>query len=208
MAKLAIMTGTLQGQIMTLPEKDITIGREKGCEIRLSGTEISRRHCLIRVAGDYLTAQDLGSRNGCYVNDVLITEETRLNQGDLLRVGTMVFKVELTPPKVETPVPQPKVQTGKPAGKAKTPDYEEMVEVHTPSEDSIVNWLVDEAPEGGTGDSTIVARTPEASSGNAAPSPVPAAAPVKAPPKKQFATVKDEAADIIKRHLESLKTPS
>lgn len=223
MAKLSIMTGKLTGQKMVLPEKDVTIGRDNSCEIRLSGTEISRRHCLLKVDGERITAQDLGSRNGSYVNDVLIGQETELHHGDVLRVGTMVFKVELSVVKPEVAKPEPAPATArtdtpkaaaapKPA-KAKTPDYDAMVSVPAPTDDSIVNWLIDDAPEGGTGDSTIVARTADTSTLKASPAPAAIDTPTnsvasasKAPPaKKQFASVKEEAADIIRRHLESLK---
>lgn len=226
MAKLAIMTGKLQGQKMALPEKDIAIGRDDSCEIRLTGTEISRRHCQLRIRGDLITAKDLGSRNGCYVNDIKIYEETVLNHGDLLRVGSMVFRIESAPPKTETPIGKtkaeltkaeaPKSDASKPesskaSSKAKSPDYEHMANIPSPSEDSIVNWLIDDAGEGGgAGDTTIVPRSAEVSSMKIAPG---AAAPAagaasKAPPKKQFATVKEEAADIIRRHLESLNASS
>ncbi len=218
MAKLAIMTGKLQGQKMTLPEKDIAIGRDDSCEIRLTGTEISRRHCLIRIGSRQITAQDLGSRNGTYVNDVKIYEETVLNHGDVLRVGSMVFKLESAAPKPEAPVNKPKAEPApaaapkaeapKAPAKSKSPDYDHMVDIPSPSEDSIVNWLVeDHGDGGGSGDTTIVRRSAEnspvtigANQTPDAPGPVAPAAP----PKKQFATVKDEAADIIKRHFESL----
>lgn len=219
MAKFAIMTGKLQGQKMSLPDRDIAIGRDDSCEIRLTGTEISRRHCLVKIGSGQITAQDLGSRNGTYVNDVKIYEETVLNHGDLLRVGTMVFKVESAPHKVEAPVNKPKAES-KPAdapkpeapkthSKHKSPDYEHMVDVPSPSEDSIVNWLVeDHGDSGGSGDTTIVRSAAEASAVKASPAQTPAvpASPLAPPPpKKQFATVKEEAADIIRRHFESLK---
>ena len=70
MPKVVILTGKLAGQKLTLPERELIIGREESCHIRLTGTEISRRHCSLRVVGEQVFVTDLGSRNGCLINDV------------------------------------------------------------------------------------------------------------------------------------------
>ncbi len=186
MPKIIILTGKLEGQKLTLPERQLIIGREENCHIRITGTEISRRHCSLRVVGEKVFVMDLGSRNGSLINDVQVKTETELQPGDILRVGSMLFQLEEPKPKVE--VPKPKA----PSKVAPIVSPGGLVDVKLTSEDSIVNWLCEDAPVGGTGDSTIVARSAEDET-------------VKMQPKKQFATVKDEAADIIRRHLDLVR---
>lgn len=187
MPKIVILTGKLEGQKLTLPERQLIIGREESCHIRITGTEISRRHCSLRVVGEKVFVMDLGSRNGSLINDVPVKVETELQPGDILRVGSMLFQLE--GPKVKAVVPKPKAPS-----KTASPSVSGsgMVDVKLTSEDSIVNWLCEDAPVGGTGDSTIVARSAVDET-------------VKMLPKKQFTTVKDEAADIIRRHLELVR---
>jgi pSer/pThr/pTyr-binding forkhead associated (FHA) protein len=70
-----------------------TIGRE-GCDINVGDPEVSRRHAAIR-AGDGAehTIEDLGSRNGTWVNDQRIEEPTVLRAGDVVRLGNTVWVV-------------------------------------------------------------------------------------------------------------------
>jgi len=88
----------------------LMLGRSAGCSIQVSDLSASRRHCLI-VAGDGgAWVQDLGSRNGTYVNGQLLgrrhspddlepTECERplreLRDGDEVRLGRHVFRIAL-----------------------------------------------------------------------------------------------------------------
>lgn len=181
MPKLAILTGKHQGQKMNLPERELLVGRDEQCEIRLSGTEVSRRHTRIRVVGESIFVSDLGSRNGTLVNDIAITQEIQLQDGDELRIGSMAFRCECAKQKAPEKV---------------APAKDGIVLVPIASEDSIADWLTDEEPKISTGDSTVIGAG--ATSDTA----------VKPAPKKVFASIKEEAADIIRRHLESLADKS
>lgn len=181
MPKLAILTGKHQGQKMNLPERELFVGRDQQCEIRLAGTEVSRRHSRIRVVGETIFVSDLGSRNGTLVNDVAITQEIQLRDGDELRIGAMVFRCECEKPK---PVQSAVIAA------------DGTVLVPIASEDSIADWLTEDDPKITTGDSTVIGVG--ASSDTA----------VKAAPKKLFGSIKEEAADIIRRHFESLSEQS
>jgi hypothetical protein len=70
---------------------DRCIGRDPACEICLSGTEVSRRHALLKPATDTAKAiiEDLGSRNGVRVNGRRVSR-SELNDGDVVRVGGWV----------------------------------------------------------------------------------------------------------------------
>ncbi len=62
------------------------IGRED-CEIAIADPEVSRRHAAIRAGTDGIGIEDLGSRNGTYVNEQRISVLRVLAEGDEVRVG-------------------------------------------------------------------------------------------------------------------------
>ena len=55
--------------------------------IELDSTTVSRRHALITVS-DLATIDDLGSKNGTYVEEQKITGPVRLADGSRIRVGS------------------------------------------------------------------------------------------------------------------------
>ena len=94
-AELIVKTGKHRGRSVKLAAGETLIGREKGCPIRLATADVSRRHCRLVVAGvgpaEAVTVEDLGSRNGTFVNDHPAAGVTVLKPGDRLRVGPVRF---------------------------------------------------------------------------------------------------------------------
>jgi pSer/pThr/pTyr-binding forkhead associated (FHA) protein len=78
----------------TLPVLPGTIGRE-GCDVNLADPEVSRRHAAIQadVGSGAPVVEDLGSRNGTWVNDRRIEAPTPLRAGDTVRLGNTVWHV-------------------------------------------------------------------------------------------------------------------
>jgi pSer/pThr/pTyr-binding forkhead associated (FHA) protein len=70
------------------------IGRHVDCDVRLESPKISRRHCCLAIAYDRVLIRDLGSRNGVRVNGQL-RQEARLQPGDELAIGPILFRFEL-----------------------------------------------------------------------------------------------------------------
>src|ERR1035438_10346990 len=65
-----------------------SIGRGEGCAVMLDSRAVSRLHALIqrRDGGDYALV-DLGSRNGCFVNNQRVSLPRVLSDGDRLAFG-------------------------------------------------------------------------------------------------------------------------
>src|SRR3989338_2249178 len=86
-----------------LDHQQMTIGRDASCDIQLTHPEISRQHCLLEKQNGSFAITDL-SRNGTYVNEKRIRNQTLLELNDAVQVGpwSLLFSVEENPPQEET----------------------------------------------------------------------------------------------------------
>jgi len=78
------------------------IGRAAGCELHIDSTSVSRHHALLLKGTRDLIIEDLNSTNGVVVNGRKVTRQL-LNNGDLVTIGDVQFRVGLKPP--ARPVP-------------------------------------------------------------------------------------------------------
>jgi len=89
--------GTPAGQAASLdggsPPR-VYLGQATSCEIRVEDPRVSRRHAAIDLCGTHVLLTDLGSRNGTYVNGVLVVQ-ARLQGGEVLKVGDTTLRFEL-----------------------------------------------------------------------------------------------------------------
>lgn len=70
--------------------QSIRLGTADGCEVViLSERSVSRTHCELQRRGNDWWVVDLGSRNGTYVNGVLVDGEHVLTDGDSLQLGAV-----------------------------------------------------------------------------------------------------------------------
>ena len=67
-----------------------TIGRA-GCDLDLNDPDVSRRHAVIREAGEGIALEDLGSTNGTWVNGRRIEGVVTLAAGDEIRFGNTIW---------------------------------------------------------------------------------------------------------------------
>lgn len=95
-AKLIVASGKSAGRSIAIKRNQLLIGRAEQCDVRPLSEEVSRRHCAVTVGPADVWIEDLGSRNGTYVNGARITERTKLADGDLIRVGSLELKVSCT----------------------------------------------------------------------------------------------------------------
>ena len=69
-----------------------TLGRATDCDIVLELDNVSRQHCTIHAREDGYFLRDAGSTNGTFLNDEQVRGDRPLRAGDLVRVGSVVFK--------------------------------------------------------------------------------------------------------------------
>jgi DNA-binding CsgD family transcriptional regulator len=72
---------------------ELVIGRNLDCQIPLDDGLTSRRHARMYVTEEGLTIEDLGSRNGVFVNQKRIRTPTLLAHGDVVGIGRESFEV-------------------------------------------------------------------------------------------------------------------
>ena len=80
--------------IIAIHRPVLLIGRHIECDVRIEQTKISRRHCCVAMAYDRVLVRDLGSRNKIRVNGQVV-DEARLEAGDELAIGPLVYRLEL-----------------------------------------------------------------------------------------------------------------
>lgn len=73
-------------EVFTLESGEMLLGRETDCDIHLAFPGISRRHLRLVTVLDDTFLEDLGSRNGTFVNGKL-ARKCALNDGDVVQVG-------------------------------------------------------------------------------------------------------------------------
>lgn len=96
--KLIVASGKSAGRSISVKRNKLLIGRAEECDIRPLSEEVSRRHCAVLVGPADVWVEDLGSRNGTYVNGERIAARTKVVEGDLIRVGALELKLSCTMP--------------------------------------------------------------------------------------------------------------
>ena len=71
-------------------DDNVTLGRGD-VEIQLDDPFASSQHARISRQGPVVVIEDLGSTNGTYLNDVLLTGPQPLHDGDRIRIGDSEF---------------------------------------------------------------------------------------------------------------------
>jgi hypothetical protein len=76
---------------LKLPEGTLDVGRMADCWLTLDDDLISRYHARFHVSPDRVEVEDLGSRNGTYVNGERLDGKITLQHADKVRIGRDVI---------------------------------------------------------------------------------------------------------------------
>lgn len=188
---LKLLSGHYKGKTIQLPDREVIIGRERDCYIRLFSAEISRHHCRLKMAREGLSLEDLKSSNGTVLNGQPITEVTQLKSGDCFKVGPAEFQVCSIKPTRRDP--------------------------DSVDESEIANWLAEQRDGSHTDLGTTIINAIQAATAapTAAPKPPSSHDMARVEPsssasipkpnirlEKVYQSLHEEAHDIIRRHLE------
>jgi pSer/pThr/pTyr-binding forkhead associated (FHA) protein len=79
--------GEMKGNRWSLDLDDFVIGRDPTCHLVISDRQISRYHVRVRKTSGGYTIEDLGSKNGTYLNGKQLLEIETLQDGDEIQVA-------------------------------------------------------------------------------------------------------------------------
>ncbi|MFB3826240.1 MAG: SpoIIE family protein phosphatase [Bryobacteraceae bacterium] len=108
MHTLAIQTPDGHVRSVPLEGSRVSLGRSSAAELCFpDDAGLSRQHLALEREGDGWTVQDLGSKNGTFLNAVPLKAKTRLQHGDRIAAGHLIVTfqaAEQTPPAPPSPV--------------------------------------------------------------------------------------------------------
>ena len=93
-----------EGGRATFGEGEHVLGRDPTLQLCVDSSSVSRRHARLLIAGGEAVLEDLGSKNGTFVNGARLTAAVVLSDRDQLRVGSVhvKFRILSTQPSTET----------------------------------------------------------------------------------------------------------
>ncbi|EEP71398.1 hypothetical protein MCAG_01725 [Micromonospora sp. ATCC 39149] len=87
MPLLTVAGGPMRGASFRLSATPQVIGRAPTAQVSVDDPHLSRRHASVRLTGDGVWLEDLGSTNGTWLNDRRIEVPELLSDGDVIRLG-------------------------------------------------------------------------------------------------------------------------
>src|ERR1700733_14457638 len=91
-AQLRVVDGPDRGLEIELPAIGVVIGTERGCDLALTDSFVSRRHCSITPTPMGFAITDLGSRNGTVIDGVAVGKVVA-PPGVALRIGKTLVQL-------------------------------------------------------------------------------------------------------------------
>jgi pSer/pThr/pTyr-binding forkhead associated (FHA) protein len=118
---LEVVEGIGAGRMVALGGA-VVVGRGRDADLVLADDLVSRHHARVSPHGPAAVVEDLGSRNGTFVNGEAVHGPTRLEPGDQLQLGVTLVELRSARqiaerPSAVHPIPPPL------AVPARTPDY-------------------------------------------------------------------------------------
>jgi sigma-B regulation protein RsbU (phosphoserine phosphatase) len=107
MAYLQVLKGANAQQSIALEKDRTLLGRNATCDIVFPANDfaVSREHaCIVRTDGKFFV-EDLGSRNGTFLNNQQITARVPLADSDQIRICDFLYSFHQTLPPQPPPIP-------------------------------------------------------------------------------------------------------
>jgi DNA-binding winged helix-turn-helix (wHTH) protein len=82
---------------VALSEGENILGRGTDSLVWIDAQSVSRRHARLMVCAGLATLEDLGSKNGTFVNGIRLAAPMALKDGDELRIGSVPMTLKIFP---------------------------------------------------------------------------------------------------------------
>lgn len=93
--RMPVLVDIITSERYTLTGQSTTVGRHPDCNIVIETDEYcSANHARIFWDQGAWMVEDLGSSNGTTVNDLPISQPTKLSPGDVMKFGRTRFRIE------------------------------------------------------------------------------------------------------------------
>jgi len=90
-ACLVVIYGQRMGTRFPVKAGELLIGRSSQAHLQIDHESVSRRHARVMSTEGRIEISDMGSTNGTYVNDEIVSTR-ELSDGDLIKVGRTILK--------------------------------------------------------------------------------------------------------------------
>lgn len=87
MPMLLTVEGPNRGSRVLVDEAELILGRGEECDVVIPDRQVSREHARIRLEGEGYVLEDLGSKNGTFVNGQRLSEPHLLQDGDEIQIA-------------------------------------------------------------------------------------------------------------------------
>ena len=87
---------TTEDRTIVVQDGTHIIGRDPDAAVWIDSAVVSRRHAQLLVRDGRVSIEDLGSRNGTFVNGTRLTGASPLAHGDEIRIGTLRLVVHIS----------------------------------------------------------------------------------------------------------------
>jgi predicted component of type VI protein secretion system len=93
---------------------DTVIGRGADCNLKIASSDVSRKHCRVRVRGDQVRVTDLGSSNGTMLDGHPLqpNNEVLAIPGSVLSLGPLKFELVFEAPAPPPASPEGEIEEG------------------------------------------------------------------------------------------------
>ncbi|MEM7231231.1 MAG: FHA domain-containing protein [Planctomycetota bacterium] len=95
-AKLVFRSGPSRGKVLELNGDTVTIGRDARSDVVIRDDIISSRHIRVGGSGEDIWIEDLGSKNGTFINGKQVDGRIALREGDILCLALSGPELQLT----------------------------------------------------------------------------------------------------------------
>jgi len=82
-----------RGTLFPIRSGEVILGRSSYASIVVNNPLASREHAVVRAVAGRLEVQDLGSKNGTFVNGKRVQGSCSVDDGDVIKIGTDVLEV-------------------------------------------------------------------------------------------------------------------